>query len=74
MPIAKPPMFLKDENKSKITESSNDNNSVELRSQISDYQKKEDERVCKNCGFFGCENTCLKKESKREKERIVDKG
>jgi hypothetical protein len=30
--------------------------------------------VCKNCGFFGCENTCIKKESRREPERIVDKG
>jgi len=30
--------------------------------------------VCKNCGFFGCENTCIKKESRREPERIEDKG
>jgi hypothetical protein len=60
-------MILKEEDieKIKITESEDDDASVELRSEISDYQKKKDDRVCKNCGFFGCENTCIKKESRR---------
>ena len=70
----KPPMFLQEEGNSKMSESDKDNQSMELRSQISDFEKKEDDRVCKNCGFFGCENTCIKKESRREPERIVDKG
>ena len=67
-------MFLKEEDKSKISVSDKDNQSMELRSQISDFEKKEDDRVCKNCGFFGCENTCIKKESRREPEKIEDKG
>jgi hypothetical protein len=44
-------MFLeKDE---KISEKST-GNIDDMRSEISDFQKKQDDRICPLCGFFGC--------------------
>ena len=56
LPVKQNMMFLKNEDK--VSEKDSER-SVDLKSEISDFQKKDDDdRICKKCGFFGCDQKC----------------
>lgn len=34
-------------------------NDSQIKSEISSYNKPEDDRICKQCGYFGCLGSCV---------------